>query len=423
MARRIVSPPAPVARVGDLSIGIDIAKDSHWVTAITEHGDIVFDRRVENTPPALDGLVTTLRTLGETRAIGLDMLGGMATLLTALLVAAGETVVHVPGKAVNRARTGFRSGENKSDPRDARTIAEYVRTRRDDCRVLTLDDDRVAGLKVLVAQRRARTVEQVRRLAQLHELLQQVHPGLDRRLDLRQRLGGLYLLTRFVTPQEIREAGVDGVLAFLTTFPHRLPTRRTIAQDAVDAATEQQRALPAEAITAELVRALAADALAGRQALTALDDRIAKELTFHPEAALVQSLPGMGVVCTAEFLAHAGSMHRYKSADHLAAYAGLAPVIRQTGRTRFLSRPLGGNKHLKRACFQAARAAMKYHFQSRHYYQHKRDEGKTHLQAVIALARRRMIVLYAMLRDHTAYTAPPPPAEQHIPAAAAATAA
>jgi transposase len=400
------SEPLPPDR--RIAIGIDVAKDTHWVTAMTDVGDIVFDQRVANTPPALDTLCIQLAALGGMRTIGIDMLGGIATLLTTVLLAADETVVHVPGKAVNRARTGFRSGDNKSDPQDARTIADQVRTRRADLRVLTPDDERLIALKALVTRRRTLIVEQTRRLAHLHELLQQVHPGLDQRLDVRGRIGGLYLLTRFVTPQEIRTAGVDQLVAFLETCPHRLPTRRTLARLAVEAATEQQYALPGEAITAQLVRDLAADALAARTRLDTLHDTIAEELARHPEGALIQSLPGMGVVTAAEFLAHAGSMTRYASAHHLAAYAGLAPVIRQTGRTLFLSRPLGGNKELKRACYQATQVASHYHPASRTYYHRKRAEGKSHLQATIALARRRVIVLYAMLRDQRPYTEPTP---------------
>ena len=63
--------------------------------------------------------------------VGLDVVGGIAGLAEAMLAEAGFRLVHVPGLAVNRARQGTAGGENKSDPRDARVIAEQVRTRRD----------------------------------------------------------------------------------------------------------------------------------------------------------------------------------------------------------------------------------------------------------------------------------------------------
>ena len=66
-----------------------------------------------------------------------------------------------------------------------------------------------------------------------------------------------------------------------------------------------------------------------------------------------------------------------------------------------------GNKNLKRAFFLSAFAALKDPL-SRAYYDRKRDAGKRHNQAQIALARRRCDVLFAMLRDGTLYDSPTP---------------
>jgi hypothetical protein len=60
----------------------------------------------------------------------------------------------------------------------------------------------------------------------------------------------------------------------------------------------------------------------------------------------------MGAVLTAELIAEAGDIRRFRSADALAAAAGLAPVLRQSGKVRFLRRPTGGNKGLKRVFYQ-----------------------------------------------------------------------
>jgi transposase len=103
-------------------------------------------------------------------------------------------------------------------------------------------------------------------------------------------------------------------------------------------------------------------------------------------------------------------MTRYPDADHLAAAAGLAPVLYQTGRTHFVTRPLGGNKALKRVAYQSAFATIKWPGASRTYYDRRRAEGKSHQQAVLALAKERLIVLHAMLRDQRPYHAPLPSA-------------
>jgi transposase len=93
---------------------------------------------------------------------------------------------------------------------------------------------------------------------------------------------------------------------------------------------------------------------------------------------------------------------RHDSADRLAGVAGLAPVPRDSGRiTGNLHRPRRFNRRLIRASYLAAQLSVRYDPASKHYYDRKRAEGKRHAQAVLALARRRNNVLWAMLRDHT----------------------
>ena len=106
----------------------------------------------------------------------------------------------------------------------------------------------------------------------------------------------------------------------------------------------------------------------------------------------------MGAVLTAELIAEAGNLQRFRSADALAAAAGLAPVLRQSGKVRFLKRPTGGNKTLKRVFYQSAFCSL-HTADSRTFYDRKRREGKRHHQALIALARRRINVLWAMLQN------------------------
>ena len=56
----------------------------------------------------------------------------------------------------------------------------------------------------------------------------------------------------------------------------------------------------------------------------------------------------MGAVLTAEFLAITGGTSRFPDGDRLAAAAGLAPMLNQSGKLRYLHRPTTGDKALKR---------------------------------------------------------------------------
>ncbi|MBA4860601.1 transposase [Streptomyces sp. PSKA54] len=109
-------------------------------------------------------------------------MGGVAALLTAMLLAAGLRVVHLPGLAVNRARRGARSGENESDPRDAKVIAEQVML-RDDPRVMELPDELAADLRLLVSHRTVLVKETTAWINRLRDLLASIHPGLEKATD------------------------------------------------------------------------------------------------------------------------------------------------------------------------------------------------------------------------------------------------
>ena len=327
--------------------------------------------------------------------IGLDVVGGIAGLAEAMLGVAGFRLVHVSGLAVNRARQGMTGGEHKSDPRDARVIAEQVRTRRD-LRSIQPVSELDLELRLLVGRRGDLQVEQTRRLARLHDLLVGIGPGLERVLDLTSK-GGLWLVSRYVTPAEVRTAGRAGLVAHLQAAGG-LSARQlqSLAERALAAAAAQQLVVPGERLAARLVRELTAEALACRRRIIEPDAELTRLLERHPDAALIRSLPGMGAVLTAEFIAEAGTPARFRSADALAAAAGLAPVLCQSGKVRFQRRPSGGNKALKRVFYQSAFCSLSSP-DSRAFSARKRREGKRHHQALIALARRRIDVLWAIL--------------------------
>ncbi len=382
-------------------VGIDVAKEAHWVCAIDAAARVVLDRAVENDQTALDALAAELKRLGPDVVVALDVTGSLARFLEAVLLAEGLRLVHVPGIAVNRAGQGFAGGERKSDPRDARTIAELART-RPGLRAIQPDDETTVAIRLKVARRRDLVQDQTRRLSRLRQLLGGIHPGLERALDV-TCLGPLVLLSRFAAPGEIRAAGRRRLVAHLKRAPH-LRNAERLADQALAAARAQTTVVPGEAVTADLIRELARDALDARTRIARLDRELEALLDHHPDGALIRSLPGMGAVLAAEFVAAAGDLARFRSPDALAAAAGLAPVLRQSGRSRAHRRASGGDRALKRVFFQSAFCAVTTRDPaSRAFYDRKRREGKHHTQAIVALARRRVTVLWTMLRRRSAF--------------------
>jgi transposase len=167
--------------------------------------------------------------------------------------------------------------------------------------------------------------------------------------------------------------------------------------------------LPAQQVASRIIAEIAGEVLALKERLLALDKEIASRFFDRPEARILASLPGIGPLLGAEFLtAVGGDLSVFESADQLAAYAGLVPAARDSGKRVGNNRRMrGGNKVLKRVFFLSAFSSLRYSAHSRAFYDRKRREGKRHTQALIALARRRVNVLWAMLRDGTTFKSPP----------------
>ncbi|TDD77931.1 IS110 family transposase [Actinomadura darangshiensis] len=388
-------------------VGIDVAKEVHWAEIkIAEGGKVVSSHRVDNTPENVSALIGEIKDVEVEHGpalVGIDILGGIASLLQTMMLEAGLVVVHVPGLAVNRARRGTRGGENKSDPKDAKVIADQVRM-RDDLRQVAATREEDVELRLLTARRAELVEDASRRANRLRALLNAIHPGLERHVEVTGKTW-LHLLTRYVTPAEIRAAGRTRVLAHLRKLRWVKDTVLIrITETAVGSAQRQRVSMPGEKVTAELVKETAAEALAARDRLAALDKRIQETLDRHPDGALVASLPGMGPIMTAEFLAVTGGISRFATGDQLAAAAGLAPVLKQSGKSRHLQRARSGDRALKRVFYQSAFCAIGHDPASTDFYRRKRAEGKNHQQAVLALARRRVNVLHAILRKRHPYS-------------------
>jgi transposase len=117
-------------------------------------------------------------------------------------------------------------------------------------------------------------------------------------------------------------------------------------------------------------------------------------------------MPGFGTLLGAEFIAFTGgNMQAYATADQLAAFSGVAPIAKDSGNVSGRHRrPQSYDRRLLRVWYLSSLTAIRFDEPSRIYYDRKRSEGKVHVQAILSLARRRVNVLWAMLRDGTPYS-------------------
>ncbi|MGI5397233.1 IS110 family transposase [Streptomyces sp. CA-251251] len=385
--------------------GIDAGKTHHHCVAIDESGRRLLSRRVANDEPELLQLLADVLALGDEVTWGIDLADGGAALAITILFDHGQPVHYISGRAIHRASESYR-GEGKTDAKDAAVIADQARIRRD-LHPSRTGDETVTDLKIVTGRRADLVADRTRTVNRLRAHLTDIFPGLERALDL-TNTGPLMLLTGYQTPAALRRTGKKRLATWLRN--RKVLRADRLAETALEAAGRQHTSLPGEKLTAQMVHTLAREVMVLNQQVAELDKAIEARFREHRDFEVITSMPGLGVILGAEFLAATGGdMSLFGTPDRLAGFGGVAPVPRDSGKiSGNLRRPRRYNRRLQRVFYISALFSIRHCEDSRRFYERKRAEGKRHIQAVLALARRRVNVLWALLRDGRTYEAVPP---------------
>ena len=214
----------------------------------------------------------------------------------------------------------------------------------------------------------------------------------------------LDLLETWPIPADLTKAGKSKVRSRLLKRAPRIGARLT--EEIFAAMAAQTVVVTGTNAAAVVLPRLTAQLASLRAQRAEVAEKVEEVVAAHPLSKVLTTMPGVGVRTCARLLTEVVGKD-FPTAGHLASYAGLAPVTRRSGSSiRGEHPPRGGNKVLKRALFLSAFAALSDPV-SRAYYDRKIAQHKRHNEALIALARRRCDVLYAMPRDGKPYLQPP----------------
>lgn len=338
-------------------VGIDVHKHTHCAVAVDEGGrslgkpvtvratDAGHRQLLRWAARALDGAVQ----------FAVEDCRHVSTRLERALLDAGAAVVRVPPKLMALTRTSART-RGKSDPIDALAIARAAVREPDLPRAEHTHASR--ELKLLVDHR---------------EDLVGVRTGLQNRL--RWRLHEL-------DPE------------------FELPPRRLDLAKHLDRAQARLEQLPAST-----VRRLALEELADIVALTRRINALEKEITtlVRVQAPQLLTLPGCGPLTAAKLLGETANPARFRSEACFAMHAGAAPIPASSGKTNRHRLARGGNRQLNAALHRIAVTQIRLDGLGRAYYQRRRTNGDTTMEALRALKRRLARVVFNLLRPtHTA---------------------
>ena len=381
-------------------LGFDVGRYSHHMTAIDARtGEVVASRGVEQTEPDIREAIEPY-ALGDA-AVVVDQPGDLSSLLLAVARDMGLGVGFITPRAMAKGIELY-GGELKSDAHDSFVIADLAARIPSLVRPVPERRADVEELASLMSYDRELTDDVRRAASRIHELLLATCPALGAVYAgqrVKQRLP-LAMLARFGGAGGLSAAGRGEVEGWARGQPRCGARGLAFVGSALDAVGSQGVATTSSPFYDELLRIEAASLRSALDAREAVGARVDELLGRIPDAQVLLSMPGVGRVTAATFVSEVPDVGAFASAAKLAAYAGLAPRVRQSGRSlNSVTRPRAGNRRLKRALVLSAARSVDFCEESRAYYDRKRSEGRCHYSAVVALARRRINVMYAMLRD------------------------
>lgn len=389
----------------EVFVGHDWAEAHHDICIQDDKGTMLTRRRV---PDGIAGMAALHELIGRHTDQPGDVVVGTETdrgLFVAGMVAAGYRVFAVNPLSTSRYRDRHATSGAKSDPGDAKVLADMVRTDRHNLRPVAGDTVTADVVRTLARAHQSMIWTRQRQTNQLRSVLREFYPAaLDAFSDLKSG-DALAVLAIAPTPVRGRALSRSRIASAL---------RRGGRQRRIDDRTIQiQQALRAEHLQADNTFADAMGAVItglipvivelNRQ-IDLLETQLAHRFEVHPDANIILSLPGLGTILGARVLAEFGDdPNRYVDAKARRNYAGTSPITKASGKHRVVLARYARNKRLADACYQWAFAAITASPGARIYYDQRRTKGDTHHRALRALANRLVGILHGCLRHHTPY--------------------
>jgi transposase len=320
------------------------------------------------------------------------------------LLAAGYQVYAINPLQVARYRERHSVSGAKSDPGDAHTLADMVRTDRHQLRPVAGDSDLAEAIKVITRAHKTLIWERTRHTLRLRRALLDFFPAAVAAFEDLDAPDTLELLA--AAPDPVTAAGLDGerITAALRRARRRgIPDKVAKIQEVLRAPQLAQPSVVAGAY-AVTVRSQAAILTTFNTQIKLMEEQVGAHFGRHPDGEVYLSQPGLGAILGARVLAEFGDdKARYADARARKNYAGTSPITRQSGKKKIVLARYVHNDRLVDALGQQAFAALKASPGARAYYDQQRERGMSHRAALRQLGNRLVGILHGCLKTGTPY--------------------
>ena len=377
-----------------LFIGIDWADQKHDCYVIDRDGK-GSHREIPHSPEDIDSWVGEMLKLADGKPIAIMLEQSRGPLVYSLMFRENVLLYPVNPKQLVRYRESYPGG-GKDDPTDARYLARMLRERIATLTCWQPDDENTRLLANLSRQRRKLVDDQTKLRQQLISQLKSYFPvvlelfGKEWQLPLL-----LSVLGRWTDPRKIRRA--DRRLIRCVLRDHSIRNQEQ-QDEIIDRIRSAKLLCSDEALitpSAMAVKLLASQIQQSRKTIQEFDAKIAEIMKQHPDAHLFTSLRGAGAALAPRLLCAFGSQKdRWKDADSLAAFSGIAPVTRKSGKQCKVQRRYACPKYLRQTFHEFADSARKYCPWTKARYRMLRDKGMKHNAARRKIARSWIRILF-----------------------------
>ncbi|MGD9795119.1 MAG: IS110 family transposase [Acidimicrobiia bacterium] len=332
-------------------------------------------------------------------------------LFVAAMVAAGYQVLAINPRSTDKYRQRLSTSGAKSDPGDARVLAGLARVDGHLHRPIAGDSELAEAVKTLARAHQSMVWTRTRQANQLRSTLREFYPAALEAFDDLDGRDALAVLTIAPTPTQGKQLSTAKIAAALRRAgrQRRVDERAAEIRDVLRAEHLHAPTIIAEAMGAAVLALVRVLVEVNRQ-LDVLEAELAARFDQHPDAKIIRSLPGLGMVLGARVLGEFGDdPNRYPDAKSRKNYAGTSPITRASGRSHVVLARHARNRRLADAGYQWAFAAITASPGARAFYDQRRATGDNHSKALRALSNRLVGILHGCLRhqmfydEHTAW--------------------
>jgi len=383
-------------------VGIDIGKNHHEASIVSPEGkQIGRSLRFATTHKGADSLMSFIfKNIGNSPCVfGMEATGHYWYPIYSFLKAKGYTIYVInPIQSDSLRKMYIR--QTKNDSIDSFLIAEVIRFGQ--FGTTSMADENILAMRQLCRYRDSVISSRTEIKLRIGTIMEQIFPEYEKQFSSLWVSTSMGILEKYLTPENIENAPIDELFEIIKDKSHNRLTKAKAISIKEAAADTFGIKIAQDAFSFQLKQLIDRMNFLDKQ-IEALDIEIMKY--YEQFDCYLHTIPGIGIIGAATILAEIGDISRFKNSSSLIAFAGIDPTVRQSGEFNSTHNHMSkrGSPYLRHAIFLVATTCSFHNSPLNAYYKKKRDQGKHHLTATGAVARKLTTVIYAVLRDSKPY--------------------